>query len=36
LVAREDSQMEHPVALVIAVIVVVCVGLILRGKFPRM
>jgi len=28
--------MEHPVALVIAVTVVVFVGLILRGRFPRM
>jgi len=28
--------MEHPVALMIAVVVVVLVGLILKGKFPRM
>jgi len=28
--------MEHPVALMIAVCVVVLVGVILKGKFPRM
>jgi hypothetical protein len=35
-VEREDSQMEHPMALMIAVIVVVLVGVILKGRFPRM
>jgi len=28
--------MDHPVALTIAVVVVVLCGLILKGKFPRM